>query len=95
MILRWFALAAALFAATPSAAACLSDRDARRAIAEGGVISLREVMAIAVPPGGELLSARLCDGPRGLVYRIAVIDPSGRVTRLVVLAATGDVLPGR
>jgi uncharacterized membrane protein YkoI len=95
MKLRWFALVLAVLAATPSAAACLSDRDARRVIAEGSVISVRKALDDNVPAGSELLSARLCEGKTGLVYRIAVIDAMGRVTRLLVDAATGDVLPGR
>ncbi len=93
MIFRCLCLVLALAAAVPAqAAGCLSDRDMRRAIADNGLISPRDVMDIAGSMGGELVSARLCEGPGGLVYRVAVIDPEGRVTRLVVDAMTGEVM---
>jgi uncharacterized membrane protein YkoI len=95
MITRVLLLAFALAAASPAAAACLSDGQMRRAIADGGLISPGDVMAIAAQSGGELVSARLCEGPAGLVYRVAVIDPDGRVMRFVVDAASGDIIDQR
>jgi uncharacterized membrane protein YkoI len=95
MKLRLFLLGLALFVASPAAAQCLSDRDARRTIAEGGLISLREVMTIATENGGTLVSARLCEDGGALIYRVAVIDNDGRVTRLVIDASNGDIVRGR
>ncbi len=95
MKLRWFILVLTLLAASPASAACLSDKDARRAITQGGLISLREVMAIARQNGGDIVSAKLCEGSGGLVYRVAVIDNDGRVTRLVIDAGSGDIIRGK
>jgi hypothetical protein len=95
MKLRLLILFLALLAAAPASAVCLADQEARRAIAEAGIISLQEVMQIAVGSGGELVSARLCEEDGDLFYRVAVIDPDGRVLRLAIDAVSGDVKRGR
>jgi uncharacterized membrane protein YkoI len=95
MNVRWIPLVMALLCASPASAACLSDREARRAIAQNGLITPADVMDIAVSGGGELVSARLCEGGSTFVYRVAVIDPDGRVTRLVIDAGSGKIVSGR
>jgi hypothetical protein len=94
MKLLWLTLVLALMATSPAAAACLSDRQARTVIGEIGGVSVRDVMQIATSEGGELVSARLCDINGRYVYRVAVIDPDGRVTRLVIDAISGNILRG-
>ncbi len=95
MIRRALFLALAVFAASPAAAACLSDREARRAIADYGLLSMRDMREVAREMGGDFVSARLCEGGGGFVYRVAVIDPDGRVARLVVDAGSGAIISGR
>jgi uncharacterized membrane protein YkoI len=94
MKMRWSILVLALLATSPALGACLSDRQARAVIGEIGGITLRDVMQIATSEGGELVSARLCDINGRYVYRVAVIDPDGRVTRLVIDATNGNILRG-
>jgi uncharacterized membrane protein YkoI len=95
MIRRALVLTLALLAVTPASAACLSDREARRAIADYGLLSMRAMREVAREVGGDFVSARLCEGGGGFVYRVAVIDPDGRVARIIVDAASGAIIGGR
>ena len=77
------------------AGGCLNDRDARQAVAQGGLIPMRAMIRVATEAGGELISAKLCEGGGGLVYRVVVLQANGVVTRLVVDANTGDIMGGQ
>jgi uncharacterized membrane protein YkoI len=91
MFLRSLVLSGVLLAsALPAGAKCLSDREARRVVQEGGLIPLSAIMDIAQQSGGELVSARLCEGSGGLVYRVVVLGADGEVKRLRVNAQTGE-----
>jgi uncharacterized membrane protein YkoI len=80
-----------LTVSTVAEAACLSQKEARRAVANGGLIPLSMIMSIARQSGGELVSAKLCEGGGGLVYRVVVLGADGEVKRIRVDAATGEV----
>jgi uncharacterized membrane protein YkoI len=96
MLLRSLVLLLVLACAAPAGAArCLSDAEARKAIAQGGLITPAQVMRIARARGGDIVSSRLCEGDGGLIYRLAVIDPDGRVMRLVVDAQSGAIISGQ
>jgi uncharacterized membrane protein YkoI len=76
--------------ALPAGAKCLSDREARRAVRDVGLIPLSAIIDIAAQSGGELVSARLCENGDGLVYRVVVLGADGEVKRLRVDAMTGE-----
>jgi hypothetical protein len=94
MFFRAIVLGLALLTAFPAGARCLSDRETRRAVARGDVLAPGDMMGVARSWGGDLISARLCEGSGGLVYRVAVINADGRVARLVVDAQSGQILSG-
>jgi uncharacterized membrane protein YkoI len=76
-------------AAEPSSAACLSQREARRAVASGEALRLSEITGSVE---GDIVNAELCDRRGRLVYQLAVIRGGGKVATVVVDAATGEVL---
>ncbi|WP_181704152.1 PepSY domain-containing protein [Chthonobacter albigriseus] len=83
------AFALVLAAATPAEAACLSAREALRAIASGEAMRLS---AIARAVDGDIVNAELCEAGGGLVYRLAVMTGGGRIVTVVVDARTGEIL---
>lgn len=85
------AIAAALMAAmpVPASAACLSPREARDAVASGEAMRLSRVARVVE---GEVLDAQLCEDNGGLVYRLTVMTPGGRIATVVVDARTGTVM---
>lgn len=82
-------LATLVGAATPASAACLSPGEARRAVDSGEAVRLGAV-ARNVP--GEILSAELCEEGGGLVYRLTIMGPAGRVFTVLVDARSGQIL---
>jgi uncharacterized membrane protein YkoI len=91
MFLRTLILLGVLLtSALPVGAKCLSDREARRAAQEQGLIPLRMIIDIAAERGGELVSAKLCESGGGLVYRVVILGADGEVRRLRVDAQTGE-----
>jgi hypothetical protein len=95
-------LTLALVASTPVAAAeaaaqpgpfdgvvCLGTAAAQEAVREGRVRRLAE---IGHGLGGEVLRAELCRRDDAFLYRITVLDRSGRVRSVAVDAATGRML---
>ena len=91
-IVAGLVLAAALAAAGPAAhaAGCLSDTQARQAVASGQARSLASFLGgIAVATGGgQAAGARLCDGGGHLVWIVVVLTGSGQKT------VTVDALSG-
>jgi uncharacterized membrane protein YkoI len=98
---RAFAAIAFITWATPLAAAeanaeerCLTREQARAAVAGGQVVPLGSAMR-AVEGRGQVVKARLCHGPKGLVYLLTLLARDGKVTRATVDAGTGRLAEGR
>src|SRR5215469_5893604 len=96
------ALTAVLLAATIPALAdpepahgCLSKDQERAAIAAGHVISLAAAIGAVHGHSGELISARLCHGAKGLEYVLTLLARDGKVTRATVDAGSGTVIGRR
>jgi uncharacterized membrane protein YkoI len=89
-------LAAALIigAAAPASA---SDHDrARRAVEEGRILPLKEILARAqVAYPGQVIEAELEDEGGMVVYEIKILTTDGRVMKLYYNAATGELLKTR
>lgn len=70
---------------------------ARRALEEGRILPLREILVRAesdVP--GQLIEAELEDGRDGrLVYELKVLASDGRLVKLIYDAASGELLKTR
>jgi len=89
-------LAAALIigAAAPASA---SDHDrARRAVEEGRILPLKEILARAQGAyPGQVIEAELEDEGGLVVYEIKILTTDGRVMKLNYNAATGELLKTR
>ncbi len=77
-----------LLVAGPAAAACLSQGEARQAVASGQALPLG---AVARSAGGQIVNGCLANEGGRLVYRLKV-DTGGRVVDRVIDAASGQVL---
>jgi hypothetical protein len=88
-VLRNFAGAAFLLAATPALADCLSSAEARAAVDGGQAVPLH---VIASGLGGEVVKAQLCRSGGRLVYVVGVLQQNGQVVRRTIDARTGQVL---
>lgn len=81
-------------AADVAAASCLS-RDQRRAVvASGKVVPLSAAIRATRARKNEVVKARLCQGPKGLVYLLTLLARDGKVTRATVDAASGMLTGG-
>jgi uncharacterized membrane protein YkoI len=90
------ALGFALVTAEPAVAAerrCLTKEQARAAVASGKAVRI-SVALKAVKRGSEVVGVHLCEGGKGLVYRLTVLARDGKVTRVTVDATSGSVLTG-
>jgi uncharacterized membrane protein YkoI len=90
------AFAFAMLTAEPAEAEdsrCLNKEQERAAITSGKAVRLG-VAVKAVRRRGEVVSARLCEGSKGLVYMLTVLARDGKVTRVTVDATSGSVLSG-
>jgi uncharacterized membrane protein YkoI len=98
-------LLSALLAPLPAAAdearvACLKPAEQRAAIASGQAVRLataiRSVRGTLRGRGArEVVQARLCRGPNGLVYMLTVLARDGKVTRATVDAGSGRLVDAR
>ena len=81
----------AIGAAVPASA---SDHDrARRAVEEGRILPLKEILARAQGAyPGRVIEAELEDEGGMVVYEIKILTTDGRVTKLYYNAATGELL---
>jgi hypothetical protein len=80
--------------------ACLTKAEQRAAVAAHRAIPLGQVrnnLNLGNRKGmrGDVIGARLCTGPHGLVYVLTVLARNGKVSRVTVDAATGAVVRGR
>jgi uncharacterized membrane protein YkoI len=90
------ALTFAMLTADPAGAEerrCLSKEQQRAAIASGKAVKLGVALK-AVKRRGEVVGARLCEDPKGLVYMLTLLARDGKVTRVTVDATSGSVLTG-
>jgi hypothetical protein len=83
---------------------CLTPAQRRELVASRKVIPL--AMALRAVPGlaearatrgrsrGDIINARLCRGPNGLVYRLTVLARDGKVAHVTVDAASGKLVEG-
>ncbi len=95
-------LAGAIVLALPASQAvgaesrhCLSKEQQRAAIAANKAVRL--AVALGAARGrvaGEVVKARLCESPKGLLYVLTLLARDGKVTRISVDAASGDVVGG-
>ena len=90
-------LAMPAFAAELAPHACLTKAEQRVAVAEHRAIPLAEAVKILRTHGhrAELVRARLCRHGEKLAYVLTLLPRSGKVTRLTVDAANGEVINGR
>lgn len=93
--MMWKTLALAVLLLAPAvAAAGESEHDrARRAVEEGRILPLRDILSRAeaqVP--GQLIEAELEDEDGRLVYEIKMLAKDGRLVKMIFDAASGEVL---
>jgi uncharacterized membrane protein YkoI len=70
---------------------CLSKEQRRAVIASKQVVPLAVALRAVRGPRGEMVKARLCPGPKGLVYQLTLLARDGKITRATVDAATGKL----
>jgi len=73
---------------------CLTPDQRRSVAASGKVVSLSKAIRAAKARRNEVVNARLCQGPKGLVYLLTVIARDGKVTRTAIDAQTGKPAEG-
>lgn len=96
-------LAAGVVPAAADAQACLSKSEQRAAISNGQAVplaaairSVRSVHTAKRSRGSrEVIKARLCREPKGLVYVLTVLSRDGKVTHSSVDATSGKVVDVR
>jgi uncharacterized membrane protein YkoI len=86
-------LASPAFAADPHHHACLSKAEQRAAVASHHALPLaRVVKQRRRGHGSELVRARLCRHGESLVYVLTLLRRSGKVSRVTVDAANGELI---
>ena len=95
--LRWRGVLALALAATVASAHADRDHDrARAAVQSGQVLPLKTVLErLSRDHPGQVLEVELEQGSAGWVYEIRLLQPGGRLVKLEVDAASGDVLRRR
>ncbi|PTW57641.1 hypothetical protein C8N35_110120 [Breoghania corrubedonensis] len=71
---------------------CLGPGEMRQAVGAGQALPLGSIMSAI--GGGQIVRAILCETPRGLIYRVAVLKDA-RVDELIIDARTGKILRRR
>jgi uncharacterized membrane protein YkoI len=88
----WITFLVAVLAATAAAADSDHDR-ARRAVEEGQVLPLKDILSrVPQASAGQVIEAELEEKGGTFVYEIKVLSGDGRVTKLYYDARTGDPL---
>ncbi|MGL3604961.1 PepSY domain-containing protein [Rhizobium sp. G187] len=65
----------------------------RSAVENGQILSLAEIVKIAVShTGGQVIDTELDEDDDRLIYELRVLTPSGRVLEVVIDAATGRIV---
>jgi uncharacterized membrane protein YkoI len=78
----------------PTADGCLTTAQRRSVSASGKVVPLSKAIRAARARRSEVVDARLCRGPQGLVYMLTLLAHDGKVTRATVDAASGQLTDG-
>ena len=74
---------------------CL-PKEQRQAVQAGGKVVPLAWAKRAVPPHkGEVIGAKLCQRPNGLVYLLTLLARDGKVTHVAVDASSGRLAGGR
>lgn len=100
---RFAALVLLLLVALPPAGradeqapVCLTREERRQAIASGQLVKLSAaIRSVKGRAGRDVIRARLCRGPNGLVYVLTLLGRDGKVTRATVDATDGAVVGAR
>lgn len=75
---------------------CLDRQEQRTAVRQGAAIRLSVALrSISARDGDELLRAQLCRRDRKLVYVLTLLSRTGKVSRAIVDAKSGDVVKDR
>ena len=95
MFFRFPILGAALVAGAFAAAWPVAGAAQRRHVAASGkVVPLSKAIRAARARKTEVVDAKLCKSPKGLVYLLTLLAQDGKVTRVAVDAASGKLVGG-
>jgi uncharacterized membrane protein YkoI len=75
-------------------AQCLTPAQRRSVSASGKVVPLAKAIRAARARKVDVVDAKLCKGPKGLVYLLTLLAQDGKVTRATVDAASGLLTEG-
>ena len=75
-------------------AQCLTPAQRRSVSASGKVVPLSKAIRAARARKVDVVDAKLCKGPKGLVYLLTLLAQDGKVTRATVDAASGLLTDG-
>lgn len=73
---------------------CLTPAQRRVVSASGKVVPLAKAIRAARARKVDVVDAKLCRGPKGLVYLLTLLAHDGKVTRATVDAASGLLSDG-
>jgi uncharacterized membrane protein YkoI len=73
---------------------CLTPAQRRSVSASGKVVPLSKAIRAARARKVDVVAAKLCKGPKGLVYLLTLLAQDGKVTRATVDAASGLLTDG-
>jgi uncharacterized membrane protein YkoI len=101
--LRLFVIAALAAATLTSSLAdetphyvCLSKEQQRAELASGQVVKLEVALrSVQGRRSGDVIRARLCRSPKGLLYVLTVLPGDGKVTRVTIDATNGTLIGRR
>ncbi len=75
---------------------CLSAADAHGAVSGHGLIPQTQAIAAArLAAPGDIVSARLCETKRGMIYMLVLLDRNGQVRRVTVDAKNAEIVSKR
>ena len=77
-----------------SGTGCLTPAQRRHVAASGKVVPLSKAIRAARARKTEVVDAKLCKSPKGLVYLLTLLAQDGKVTRVAVDAASGKLSDG-
>lgn len=76
------------------ASRCLTQAQRRYVAASGKVIPLSKAIRAARARRIDVVDAKLCKSPKGLVYLLTLLAQDGKVTRVAVDALSGKLTDG-
>lgn len=74
---------------------CLTKEQRRLAQQSGKIVPLAWAKRAVPAHKGEVVGAKLCQRPQGLVYLLTLLARDGKVTRVAVDASSGRLAGGR